>query len=69
MVEFGGVLSVFVFLDFLGRRRKKEKKEEFVLIGPRRGEGRFCAFWSLAREEFQVGVCSLGSKSVFVCFV
>ena len=41
----------------------------FLLIGPRRGEGRFCALWSLAREEFP-GLCVLvGSKSSFVYFL
>ena len=54
-----------MFLDFLFEIRKKGKKAGFELVGPRRGEGRFCALWSLAREEF-LGLCVLvGSKSSF----
>ena len=56
--------------DFLELGKEEEEKAGFVLIGPRRGEGRFCAFWEFSyRGDSGMGE-TLGSKSVFrVLFV
>ena len=61
----------FVFLGFLCKMRKKEKKAGFELIGSRRGEERVGALWSLVSEEFSGMGVALGSKSAFrvVCVI